>query len=143
MHHLVTQGLRFIWPYDQESAITMSERTARFRLTDEFLLRINNIRSFTMTADLLEKYPEFRGEAPQLEPSPTFYTPGDVDRLENLYWRLLRKKIRRGRDESDEPYRQDFLIQASENAHTAAERRPKPIVAIQNLLNPNESTDDP
>lgn len=140
---LVTHGLRFIWPYETQSAITMSESTSRISLTDEFLLRVNNLRSFTMTADFLERYPEFRGEAPQLEPSPTFYRPGDVDHLERLYWELLRKQGRHNQDVPIESYHQDFFIQARNNTSAAAERRSKPILAITNLLNPSRSTTDP
>lgn len=143
VYELLSQGLRFVWPYQPQDAILLSEDAVQFSLSDEFILRVNNIRSFAMPADFLDKYQEFRGGAPQLEPSPTFYTPTEADRLEILYWKLVREKFHRNQDTPDEPYHQHFIIEVNDNTRAVTERRQKPVLAIQNLLNPSRSTNDP
>lgn len=47
-----------------------------------------------MAADFLCIYPEFRGDSPQLEPSPTYHRPESAEFLEALYWRILRERAR-------------------------------------------------
>ncbi|MBA7491295.1 hypothetical protein ES702_01840 [subsurface metagenome] len=88
-----------------------------------------------MPADFLLKYPEFRGEAPQLEPSPTFCTSQDVDKLEIIYWRLMREKFRRGQDDSEVSYCQYFTLPIDGDDQASTRRRLKPRLAIKDLLN--------
>lgn len=94
---ITSQGVRFVWPYNALSAISASPGTDLLCFTDEFLLRANNLRSYAITADFLNKFPEFRGDTPQLEPSPTFYAPESAEYLEALYWQILRERARRAR----------------------------------------------
>lgn len=138
MHGVTRQGLRFIWPYQASSTITVSRSTGLLCLTDEFILRVGNIRSHVLTTDFLAKYPEFEGEAPRLEPSPTFHTPGNVNYLEALYWKLLKEKprdksygraLRRNRSSSPSND-SDSTVSTSENS-------PRIAPTLQNLLNPS------
>lgn len=142
MYRLLSQGLRFIWPYQPQAAIVLPKTSALYSLSDEFMLRVSNIRSFAMPADFFERYPEFRGEAPQLEPSPIFYTPKDIDHIETLYWKLLRDKARRGEDEPAAPYSQQFNFVPSTTNRTTISRRSPPRLAIRKLLNPSSPIPD-
>lgn len=95
---ITAQGARFVWPYPALSAITLSEETGCYQMTDEFILRVTNLRSYALTANFLNSYPQFRGDAPQLEPSPTYYSPNDINNLEALYWKVLREKVQSQRN---------------------------------------------
>lgn len=98
LNTILCQGLRFVWPYNALSAVAISPTNGLLCFTDEFLLRSNNLRSFAISSDFLSKYPEFHGDAQQLEPSPTSYLPdGGARHLETLYWRTLRERIRNDR----------------------------------------------
>lgn len=101
MNVLSTKGLRFVWPYSASSAVTISSTTGLLCLSDEFLLRANNLRSFTMASDFFYIYPEFRGDTPQFEPSPTYHRPESLEYLEGLYWSILRERARERLTQSD------------------------------------------
>lgn len=83
-------GVQFIWPYSFEDAYVKHE--GGLRMSDEFVMRLANLRSYATTKHFLDLYPDFRGEMPQLEPSPTLYTPLMTNRLEELYWRKVRER---------------------------------------------------
>lgn len=70
----------------------MSEDRTVCSFSHEFDMRVGNIRSLTLTRDFLDKYPEFRGEAPQLEPSLTLHSISTVDIIEKEYWKNLRQE---------------------------------------------------
>lgn len=86
------KATRFIWPFDIDHAFTMSEDRTVCSFSHEFDMRVGNIRSLTLTRDFLDKYPEFRGEAPQLEPSLTLHSISTVDIIEKEYWKNLRQE---------------------------------------------------
>lgn len=131
------QGLRFIWPCQASSAITTSESTGLLCLSQEFALRVSNIRSYVLTADFLAKYPELVGEAPQLEPSPNFYTPNDVNFIESLYWRLLKEKSRAGEKDTGILHcNRSSPFENSETAISVRGPRTQTALALQDLLNP-------
>lgn len=91
-HALIVHGARFIWPYDVDTAAYWDRSTQNWHLTRELLMRARNLRSFTLTRDFLERFPMFRGTAPQLEASVTLMRPNDTTYLEALYWYLVRER---------------------------------------------------
>lgn len=89
---LVLTNIRFIWPYCLQDAIGSEAGHMEQGFRQEFLLRVHNLRSFTVMKDFLELHPEFRGEIPQLEPSLTLYRLEDQERLEKLFWTMVRQE---------------------------------------------------
>lgn len=89
------EGFRFVWPYSPQEAFFWDETQSMLQASPEFILRVQNIRSYTMAHDFLEEFPEFRGEAPQLEPSATLHEPSIQHLLEDIYWTTLRRRDRR------------------------------------------------
>lgn len=87
----VGRGIRFIWPFGIEHAFTRSENRMVCSFSHEFDIRVGNIRSLTLSKDFLDQYPEFRGEAPQLEPSLTLHSMSIVELIEQEYWKNLRQ----------------------------------------------------
>lgn len=65
---------------------------AMCRFTPEFMLRVTNLRSWTLTKQFIDLNPELRGLAPQLEPSATTRKLSSRAELEALYWQMLRRR---------------------------------------------------
>lgn len=83
---------RFIWPFSVLDAIDSGTEHAERYFQEEFLIRAENLRSHTLVKDFLDRYPEFRGEIPQFEPSLTLHCLEDQERLEKLFWMMVRQK---------------------------------------------------
>lgn len=103
----LSDASRFIWPFQVTSAIMTDFVDGRQRFSDEFTMRITNIRCLTLSKDFLDKYPEFRGEAPQLEPSLSLTNPQTCDVLEELYWNTRRASRTRKLSSSEQQIQMD------------------------------------
>lgn len=70
-------------------------------------MRVTNLRSFTLTKDFLDRYPELRGDAAQLEPSITTCRLSHPNIAETVFWAKLRearhKKNERGSTQVEVP----------------------------------------
>lgn len=118
-------GFRFLWPFQPEAAFVWDQSKFMLQASPEFLLRVRSLRSFTLTKDFLDRYPDFRGEAPQLEPSATIHQPSLTDTMERSYWAALRRKrvnrkktsprLRTGKDRSIEVVRTESLPQVDDS----------------------------
>lgn len=87
---VASEGIRFIWPYSYTEIVSMDQQTSQCRFSDEFLMRVYNLRSYCLTKDFLDEYPELRGDAAQLEPSLTMCQVSDMNVWETLFWAQLR-----------------------------------------------------
>lgn len=84
-----------------------------------------------MAADFLCIYPEFRGDSPQLEPSPTYHRPESLEYLEALYWRILRERARERLMHSGTipPEQTSDVLSETQNKdliHSISKKRPLP-----------------
>lgn len=93
LNDLGIYGFRFVWPFQAEAAYIWDESKHMLQASPEFFLRVRSLRSFTMAKDFIDRYPDLRGEVPQLEPSATAYQPSLTDTLEWSYWVALRRKL--------------------------------------------------
>ena len=71
----------------------MPSQTGAVRFSDELHMRARSLHSLTLTKDFFIHYPEFRGEAPQLEPSLTLGPLAQYCDLELLYWNKLQELL--------------------------------------------------
>jgi hypothetical protein len=93
MTDFLRDGARFVWPSEQNAAYSTSTTSGTMcRFTPEFMLRVSNLRSWTLTKEYLDSHPELRGLAAQFEPSVTTRKVSSRGELELLYWRMLRRK---------------------------------------------------
>lgn len=97
-YRALLRGIRFVWPLYLADAVEERKDIPGYRFSAEMSMRVRNIRSFALTKDFLDVWQEFRGEAPQLEPSLTLYRCRNssswdtMHRLEELYWQQMRQR---------------------------------------------------
>lgn len=93
--NLMSDGVRFIWPGSYAEIATKHEDTGQYRFSEEFLMRVSNLRSFALTKDFLDRHPELRGDASQLEPSVTTYQLSETTIAETIFWAKMREARRK------------------------------------------------
>lgn len=87
----VSDSVRFIWPYLYSEIANTHQVSGRYEFSDEFTMRVWNLRSYCLTKDFLDRYPELRGDAPQLEPSVTTYQISETNIGETMFWAKMRE----------------------------------------------------
>lgn len=91
-YYSYARGARFVWPAEARMAYTTTSCESMYRFTPEFMLRVTNLRPWTLTKDFLDANPDLRGLAPQFEPSATNVRVSSRVDLERLYWQMLRRR---------------------------------------------------
>lgn len=89
--NVMSDGVRFIWPGSYAEIVTKDEETGQYGFSDEFSMRVSNLRSYALTKDFLDRHPELRGDASQLEPSVTTYQLSETTIAETIFWAKLRE----------------------------------------------------
>lgn len=92
LQKIMLHGIRFVWPYSYVDLVIHQTHNDTSRFSEEFKMRVENLRSFTVAKDFLDMHPEFRGEMPQLEPSLTAYRLAQDQNVNRTYWAQLRRK---------------------------------------------------
>lgn len=93
--NVMSDGIRFIWPGSYAEIATIDQVTGQYGFSDEFMMRLSNLRSFALTKDFLDRHPQLRGDASQLEPSVTTYRLSETTIAETIFWTKMREARRK------------------------------------------------
>lgn len=129
---LMSDGARFIWPCSYAEIVIMHQETGRYEFSDEFSMRLSNLRSFALTKDFLDRHPELRGDAAQLEPSVTTYQLSEANIAETIFWAKLRE-ARHKKNERNVAQAEPPDVEQVEVPITAGEERSPQSVGVDVL----------